>query len=251
MLHHGGRSFASAWSKAASFYPANLGPYMLALWDAENSNSLTLDSGTVTTWVDTVGGIAPTQATAANKPAWSATSFNSRPGITFDGTNDVLEAGTVSLPSGATDCELWALVSQSALAADATARTAFGYGNNNMARLIQRNVSGGVNRAQGVVGNGAANTSVLETTVDFSGIHVVRVRITPTTTFTSVDDSAETSGAVVPATATTRLRIGANANATAGGFLNGTINFLAVTAALDSTQAALLRAFLKARGGLP
>lgn len=59
-------------------------------------------SGTpVSSWTNGQGGTALTQATGDNQPAYSATSGpNSQPGVTFDGTNDSLQAaiGTKSQP---------------------------------------------------------------------------------------------------------------------------------------------------------
>lgn len=70
--------------------PANLPN--LALWlDPADPSTLTLVSGAVSEWRDKSGaGRSVSQATPANRPAYSATSLNGRPGLTFDGGNDGL-----------------------------------------------------------------------------------------------------------------------------------------------------------------
>lgn len=65
----------------------------LALWlDASDASTFTLVSNAVSEWRDKSGNNRHvSQATAANRPAYSATSFNGRPGLTFNGTNSILE----------------------------------------------------------------------------------------------------------------------------------------------------------------
>lgn len=228
--------------------PARLGSKLLCEFDAEATSTLTLDTAAVTTWESTVGEFAPTQSTADNKPAWSATSFNGRPGVTFDGTNDYLEDTTFDLPDGAEECEMWALVSQNALVADATVRSIIGYGDSNAVRQLQRVVSGGANRGQIAVGTGAGTSSTPETTVDFSGIQIIRARITATAAFISLGGREETEGAAIPATALTRLRIGARAGgASATQPWNGVINYAAITGPLVSYEAARQMQYLRDR----
>jgi hypothetical protein len=76
----------------SSWTPADLGADLLGWWDASNSGSLTLSGADVTGWNDLSGsGNHLTQGTATRYPQYSATSFNSSyPGLTFDGSNDVL-----------------------------------------------------------------------------------------------------------------------------------------------------------------
>jgi hypothetical protein len=56
-----------------------------ALWlDAADSSTITLNGSTVSQWSDKSGNARhATQPTAANQPAYSATGFNSRPGVVF------------------------------------------------------------------------------------------------------------------------------------------------------------------------
>lgn len=63
-----------------------------ALWlDADSPSSITLNGATVSQWNDLSGnGRNATQATASNQPTYTANGLNSKPVLTFDGTNDEL-----------------------------------------------------------------------------------------------------------------------------------------------------------------
>lgn len=61
-----------------------------------NDPRIALNVSAVSSWPDYAGNGAAAQGTAANQPAFSATSFNGGPGITFDGSNDYLDATLTS-----------------------------------------------------------------------------------------------------------------------------------------------------------
>lgn len=207
--------------------PLALGSSLLAWWDAERSDLITQAGGLVSSWRDVVGGYDAVQAVGGSQPIWSATSFNGRPGITGDGTDDELTLAPVpaAIPIGANACEMWAVVSQAALVADATLRMAFSYGNTTAtARNIQRVVDTGNNRARGNSGDGASARSSLNTAVDFSTRHVVRLRIDLTAFQCDVDQQAGAVSATASNTASSRLRFFASAAATAANFWNGGVN---------------------------
>lgn len=238
---------ASEWS------PQYLGADLIARWDAENAASITQSGGTVSAWADLANGITPVQATGASQPAYSATAFGGRPELTFDGTDDRLSLTGVPalIPTGADECEIWALVRQAALVADTTARVAFGYGGRvedlsatAMSRQIARAVVSAANRGRAFIGTGAGSVTPTDAAVDFSGVHLIRARVGATATAISIDGGAETSLAAVPATNAVRLRIGASQNTTASTFWNGGINFIGVTRPLSASQAASLQAYL-------
>jgi hypothetical protein len=66
-----------------TFTPASLSS-LNAWYDAQNSGSITQVASVVSQWNDlSSGGVNVSQATAGNRPTYSATSLNSRPGITF------------------------------------------------------------------------------------------------------------------------------------------------------------------------
>jgi hypothetical protein len=237
---------------ALVFAPDSLGASLLGFWDPQRADLITQSAGAVSSFKDTVAAYDTAQATGSSQPAYSATSFNSGPGLTFDGTDDFLGMESVPFPTGANPCEIWALVDQTALVADTNVRRAAHYGGAsiNASRGIGRSVVGGVNRASVFVGSGSAVTQVDNTSVILSGRHVLRGVIGATEARIDVDGVAGTPTSVVPATDTTRFRIGASSNTSAANFWQGGIGGVLVTAPLTDAQAAQLLAFLKARGGV-
>lgn len=230
--------------------PTLLGASLIAWWDLEQASSVTITSGAVQTWTDVIGGLAPTQGTAANRPAYNATGFNNRPVATFDGTNDVLVvSSTGGMPSGTSTGEMWALIDQTALVADTTARMPFAYGASTTGngRQLQRIVETGTNHFRASGGNGTANINAGSPAVDLSGRHVIRSIIGATTITGEVDGVAGTSTALTVNTLTTRTTIGANAAAAGSSFFQGGINSILVTALLTAAQAAVLYAYLNGR----
>ena len=81
----------AAAGSATLWTPASLGAD-LALWlDAEDAASITLNGSNVSQWSDKSGNNRhATQGTAADQPLYSATGLNSKPILTFDGSDDVL-----------------------------------------------------------------------------------------------------------------------------------------------------------------
>jgi hypothetical protein len=63
-----------------------------ALWlDAADVSTITLNGSTVSQWNDKSGNNRHvSQATTGQQPTWNATGLNSKPILTFDGSNDVL-----------------------------------------------------------------------------------------------------------------------------------------------------------------
>lgn len=230
--------------------PVALGSSLLAWWDAEVSSSLTTSGGNVVTWADLVGGYAPTQAVGGSRPAYSASGFNGRPVVTFDGVDDELTLTGVpsGIPTGATPCEMWGLVDQTALAADTTGRYVVCYGNGitTGARSLQRVVVSGQNRPRIGAGDGvAAPNSTLA--ADLSGRKLIRGIANGTDIVVEMDGTRSTPTASVPATATSRLRIGAGASTSAANFFQGGMSALIITAPLSDAQAANLKTFLSRR----
>jgi hypothetical protein len=231
--------------------PAELGDDLLGQLDAEDTDSLTLDTGVVSAWADTAASVSFAN-TGTARPAYSATSFNGRPGLTFDGVDDYLSAESAPYPTGANPCEIWALVRQDALIGNTTARAIMAYGgiSANASRRTERSNTGGTgNRFRSVTGIGGS-TAVATTTADFSGIHIVRAVFGATEMFAAIDGVATAPVAAVSATGTTRSRIGSVTANTPANFMQGAINSIFVTAPLTPVQAASLRAFLGRRGGI-
>jgi len=231
--------------------PSDLGAALLGFWDAERADLITLSGSSVTTWADAVGGYAPTQGVTGSKPVYATNSFNGRPGIAFDGTDDSLLLGSQPFPSGSAACEIWMLADQRALAADATVRVGFTYGSGNSptTRYSGRTVVSAVNRAISNAGNGTAGVQATDTAVDLSGKHVVRVTISATTETIATDGNTAVSTAAVPNTGTANVRIGGTVSGS--NFANMIANAILVTSSLTTAQAAQMLAFLKSRGGIP
>lgn len=248
MIHWGGRSLCSSWPKRPepAWAPSDLGASLLGWWDAEVPSTLSLTGSAVNSWTDLVGGYVASQGTAAAKPAWAATSFQGRPGITFDGTADFLSRVGSPFPTGATPAEYWALVSQDAIVSDATTRRAFATGNTNAGRGVAYSGGGGQFRLLAYVGTGAGSTFTPQVN-GFTGYHVVRAQFLANGASVSMDNgTAQTSASVTPASSTTNLGIGVG-EGLASGFWSGSINSIVVTGALTASQAASLYAFLSSR----
>lgn len=244
---------ASGGLSPSAWTPASLGASLYAWWDAQRTDLITASGGLVSSWRDSVAAYDATQAVGSARPTLGATSFNGTQGITTDGTDDELTCTSSALLAqlgGATSYELWGVVDQTALVADATQRITLSVGNANATtRRTGRLVSGGVNRAIASTGNGSAVTTVTNTSVDFSGRHVLRAISTATETSIEVDGVTMTPSAVVPSTTATRVRLGAGANIAAGTFWQGVFSSLLFTAPLTASQATLMFAWGATRTG--
>lgn len=240
-------------SKGVGWKPVDLGAALYDMWDADQAASLTLSGASVNSWQTAKNGYSAAQAISAGKPQYSASAFNGRGNVRFDGSDDELTlAGVGNFPTGAAPCEIWALVDQQLPTTTPGVRCIVGYGSDsgNASRRLLREVVGGVNRAQILVGNGTSTVAVNDTNVDFTGKHVVRAQIRATGASISVDGQPPVSAAVSPATGTTRTRLGATNFSTAQAFWSGDIAFVAITTELTTEQSAKMLAYLKSRGGI-
>lgn len=208
-------------------------------------------AGLISALVGLKSGYILSAATTA-RPTYSATSFNGAPGLTFDGTANAMTCTTAGLlsavPASSNPCELWALVSQTALPADTGARYCLSYGAAlNTGRVIGRAVATGVNRTRVGTGDGSAQQVRQELTVDLSTRHVIRATIGATESVVYVDGVASTALSVVPSTTASRVVLGASPVSTPGNFWKGVIAFAAITLPLSATKAADLHNALTAR----
>lgn len=228
---------------------ALLGADRLAHWDAEEASSITLSGAAVTGLRELVGGTTYAPGTASTRPNYSATAFNGRPGIVPDGVDDYLAASEIRGPSGATPCEMWALASQDLLGSVAGYTQIIGYGSNitvNTSRCMGRLAVSSVNRARVVVGTGAAAGADNVTTVDLSGIHVLRAVFGATSTSFSVDGGTPVVVAAVPATAAQRTTLFAAQGLTTGWWA-GALSVALITPLLSTDKAAALHSLLQQR----
>lgn len=240
--------FGGAWT------PKRLGPALLGWWDAEEAPTITQSGGAVSSWRDRVATYDAAQSTGASKPSYSATSFNGRPGITFDGVDDELSFLSTPFPTGANPSDIWALVDQTALAADTGNRAilSWGDGATNTNRTFLRGVSGAANRAGQQTGTGASSVINFNSSTDLSGRHVARGLVTASAQQEDVDGVAGASVGVVPGINAGRTRIGGNPNLTPGALWQGAFNtILVLNPPATTDQAAQILAYLKARGATP
>ena len=234
--------------------PASLGASLYDYWDAEQPGTISLSGSAVTAWRSVNNSYSAAQAVGAARPTYSATSFNSRPGVTFDGSDDELTyAGVGVFPTGSVSSELWVLVDQTVAGSSAGVRAIFNYGSNAAAgwRRISRTTDGSlVNRATTQMGTGGAGPAAQNDNVDFSGRNVARSQIKANlqTDVNGIAGAVNATGN--PNTGTTRTRIGARNDDTPNSFFQGVVSFVAVTAPLSTDQAALMLAYLKRRGGI-
>lgn len=92
MRNHMLRVMPPAWS------PTDLGTVLYSWLDANDPATISLSGANVTQWSDKSGNnVHAVNATSASQPLYSASSFQSKGGITFDGVNDFL-AITTSTP---------------------------------------------------------------------------------------------------------------------------------------------------------
>jgi hypothetical protein len=71
-------------------------------YDAADSATITLNGSTVSQWSDKSGnGFHAVQATAAAQPTYNATTYNNKPGLVFDGLDDILRTSSAIGVAGA------------------------------------------------------------------------------------------------------------------------------------------------------
>lgn len=175
-----------------------------------------------------------------------------RPGLVLDGSDDFLGLdGALPYPIGDAPSEIWVLADQQALTADTTTRGAFGYSaasGTSAGRSLRRQISATIPRGFMGVGDGVTVTTVQSNALVLEGKHIMRGTAGGGLRGIDVDATGLVTGATVAATGADRLRIGSLTSA--ANFWQGVINAAFVTGPLDATQAGLLTAYLKARGGI-
>jgi hypothetical protein len=226
--------------EAASTPQSIFGALLIAQWNADRSDLITLSGAAVTSWKDIIAGYDLVQAVSGARPLYSATSFGGAPGVTFDGIDDELTCTTAGLlpllPNAAEPGEILAVTHQSALAADAAVRILASYGaaTSPTRRGVERTVVTGVVRFRITTGTGAGSSTKTATVGDFSSRHVVRGRWGAADHAVAIDGLAEESGAIVPDTSVLRLRLGANSNTAAANFWAGSCRDLLLVAGIPS-----------------
>jgi hypothetical protein len=214
-------------------------------YDAMHESSFALVTGAVSQWTSEIGPKAVEQSNSSNRPAYSATARNGLPGVTFDGTNDVLVGTDVSnVPLGQ---EAVAYAMQIYGAAD-VAQFRYALSDTNVVpnqRMIGAGGSGVPTRFQ-ASGNLSATTSGLANT-DRS-VHVsVPAGASPTVSM-AVDGKTPNTGSVaVSAFTPTKKVIGGNGASSdgVGSYFKGTVQeAFTVKRALTADEINLVHGYL-------
>lgn len=231
--------------------PVDLGANLLAWWDAEDAASIAASSGLVSSWTDKVAGVQLGQSISGSRPVYSSNSFNNRPGLFFDGTDDYLflfNSVGVPYPVDGSVAELWVLV-DSLLPDNVTTSGAimsYGSATSNL-RELRRTTSGGFSRLRKSL-SGVLKTN---TQVAFNGRKIGRGMPTLTTLDTIVDGvPSDGPVAVTPTGSATRVVLGASATSAYGNYFNGIVAAAFITTPLTEAQAVTFTAYLKERGGI-
>lgn len=95
-------SISPVLTSGSSWTPAVLGAAVVGWWDASDAATLTIGSGSVSSWASKVGGITADNATFATQPTYSATARNGLPGVEFVGTSSQILniSSTAGFPDG-------------------------------------------------------------------------------------------------------------------------------------------------------
>ena len=239
-----------AWS------PSRLGALRLAEWDADRAEQLSLESGAVASWAETVAGLAPAQATAANRPLYDSDGWSDGSAvINFDGVSDELAIESQPFPDGAEPVEIWGIVRQDRVNNGVSAITRwFGYGGttNNTSRQGRLSASTTVDNAQGSAGTGAADVVATGPSVNdaggFFGEHLVRIIVDGTSLRVDRNGLIGAPSACIPGTGSTRVKIGAAM--TSAGFWRGGLKYIMVSGLLTGDdEVAMWRYALKRWAG--
>lgn len=236
---------------------ASVGPIELG-WSPRNITNIKawlcaddLADGAVTTWVDRILGISPTQATSSARPTKSATSFNGVAGVTFDGVDDNLSVAVpATFPIGADEGWIWASCSQDATAVPGpvTVRNLVSYGTSTSGngRLLQR---AELSTTPGFrITLNAANT-LTHTATDFSGVHIVGGRFLATENQGRIDGQQtapiRATGTTMDTLNTRAFRVGAGQGTSVGTSVwQGQIRNIVVTGVMTDDEATRLEAYL-------
>lgn len=214
-------------------------------WSTTRADLITLATANVVTWTG-IKGNSVTQATGANQPIYSATSYNSGPGITFNGTTQFLQGSGSAFPSGNAGSEFWANVDTTTTAADTTSRriAILGSGTTGQNRGLGILGNTTIVQSQALSGDGAASAARPSTVTAF-GRHTHRAVQDTTTLGISLDGAAVTTQALTQNTANTNIAIGSQFGTNL--YFQGVMRDILITPLLTATQATYLNNYLSTR----
>ena len=230
--------------------PYMLGRSLLAEWWCADDHAvpalMTDDGGGLTSsWKGRINGTNLTAAGSA-RPTWGATSFNGLPGVTGDGVANALTLASVPsyFPTVAAPSEIMTV--HSSPGADGTTRTIFGYGVAANGRMVQENASPpGLKLAGGAV-------VLSDTSEGSAGLHIVNAAYTGAVIegWRNGRPFVPASVALVPNTATNRIRMFAGLGTSASQFLSGIARHILVTTGLSALQRFQLQGWAAWESGL-
>jgi hypothetical protein len=216
--------------------------------DFEDNSKITVATG-VSQITDTISGSNFVQATGTAQPLLITSATTGRQVASFDGTDDNLAIASIptNWPTGST-AGGFAVVAN--YPSSATTLTAFAYGGSSASshRGLQRLADSGF---RAFAGDGGSKTADNTTVVPSSGRHTVIVPISATQFSCDVDGAVGALTASVPATGTSRARIGCGASTSAASFFAGEISAVVVwTGTLSALETQYLYLWAGTRLGL-
>lgn len=193
--------------------------------DFEDNSKITTATG-ISQIVDSISASAFVQATADAQPLLITSATTGRQVASFDGTDDNLAIASIptNWPTGST-AGGFAVVAN--CPSSASTLTLFAYGGSSASshRGVQRLADLGF---RALVGDGASKTADNGAVLPSSGRHIVTVPISATQFSCNVDGSIGALTSSVPATGTSRARIGCGASTSAASFFAGEISAVVV-----------------------
>jgi hypothetical protein len=254
-LHHGldpsvMKGFYTPAIRPPKYDPVvDLGADLHEMWDARRSDLMTTTANAVSSWRGVKAASDAVQATGASQPIYRATAFGGDPDVRFDGVDDYLTFAAPPWPAGASPLEMWALVDQEVLPADATIRVvaSYGSGQSSLNAIKLQRSTGATNRANFQGGNDTVTASSATTNPDCFGRCVMRGEANGTTVRAWCNYIPATASAQTLNTIATRFRMGTLSVTTPIQFWQGSIAVMAVTNLLPPDKATRFMNYLIAR----
>jgi hypothetical protein len=205
---------------------------VVAWWNASD-----LSDGVVASWAPTIGGPTPVQATEAAKPIRSSTSFNGKPGVTFDGSDDFMRVdATTNLPTSSTPGTIW----MAYIFTSGNNSVLFRYGGTTTG---VRSIGRGTTATGGTITDGTSNGTFGMSPAASANIVAGFFDATIYQAYSLGFGGLAATGATLN-TSTTRTTIGANNAATAAAFVACVIRHVMVTTAMTTAQRYALEGWL-------
>lgn len=230
--------FEPVWS------PFDLGPKLLAWWDADRADLMTFNAGNIATWADSVAGAVLANATPAQQPFYSTNGYNGSPAAFFDGAADrLVAASSFNFPLNADPGELWGVVDATSSGLSAVS---FSYGPvTNNSRTQRKSTT---DTSFFGVGNGAGLPGATQTLPLYVGRHFIRGYYDGANAFSGIDGNMIMSGAIVGVTMGGQTVMGASAAISQ--LYNGYIRHQLVTLPLSGAELVQMNAWAAAQAGL-